>query len=1488
MEENKNYVNFADILYVLNIIFMSMNLINRLIFSFTFLLLIISPLSCFSQEQVSEEEKKALQDFDAIESASRYVDDLKDIEGKSYNLPIGIKKVVGNTPVILAISNIKIGSQFGEGSVYLKFEMPSSSADKKSKNLIFGAKGIKISYNGDLVGDVKLMLVSSHDFPLGNLGTVVFKGGGINDSTGNLSSETYMTIDCNGDFKGLSLSGDLIFNHSIFESLKSQDGVLRTSFKVAMTNLNDFLVNINIPDFRIKGVPDFVFKVTDATFDMSDSKNPVNFNPDREYFDKYFTLPNRNLWRGGYISKVSVTFPSMFDRKDSQKCVIEGSKLLIDETGITGDILGKNILPFEQGDAGGCSFSVTDFRLSFLANNIKGFGFGGQIGIPFVKEKNPRSYEAYVSKNEYLFKVTLGDDENINLLGMGDLHLEPTSVIQVKVKNGKFLPQAILDGYMKIDIDGLNMEQLAFSKLRLSSESPYFSVESAKCGGEVKFFNFPISIDSIKFTSKNDLAVLGFNMKLNLMNGKISANSGLHLITEFKNGDSNFKGLYVDSLKLEKVQLAGFKLDGEIQIIKDDPVYGNYFGGDILATFNGLSEDLKVNVKSVFGYKDFRYWYVEGTAKLSEGIPVGPLFLNGFVGGAYYRMQYAGKQGIRSYIPYKDCGLGVKAGVNYYVAQKSTISGNALFEMNFSPSDGIQNMMFYGTAEFLKKTAKSDSELDNMFTAGQGKARCTGQSFTSGLPAGADGSSMSKEILSEMSLSGIISAYLSMNYEFTSKTFDANFAVMINTPGNILRGVGNNGEAGWAYLHLSPETWFIHVGTPSNPLGLKLGLGPLSLSTESYFMLGDKLEEPVLDPNVARILDLSPRQVDYMKYPQNIALGKGIAFGSRFKFDTGNLSFLILYARFMAGTGFDVMLQDLTGYSCEGKGGNIGLNGWYANGQCYAYLEGELGVRIKLLFINKNISIIKGSAAALLQAKLPNPTWVGGYMGVNLDVLGGLIKANMKMKFSFGENCVLVRNDGDYTPLDFPIIADLTPSDREADVDIFTSPQATFNMQLEEPFEAQDDKGDTHTYRIKIEDFYVADNTGKKVAGAVKNGKNMDATFESYDVLPPYKDMQAYVSVNFEELVNGGWDLVAQPDGKPARETKSVKFTTGEAPNYIPVNNIDYCYPVIDQKNFYKGESTSGYIQLVKGQPYLFPDGFNYDVTFSSPDRQDMKADFRYNSSEKRLDFTIPTLANRINYELAFVASKEGGVQSSGASTIGSSATLQGEDGESYTVDYMQQAAQKIIKEGNMKILNYNFATSNFNTFEQKMSSLDLSKGAFRITQDVHALYLNTGKSYERFDEAELEGVPTSGNQPLIQPEAILEDAYYHDAIYPLLYKWYPMNGISIQNRNVNEAGAPPVKGFSILSGYFSGNIEAQKAVPVVYNLVYYYNKDFVELRNKAANLFDSNINMTPLLPLITSQFPLIREGNYKTLLRYVMPGAKQGSQKTVNYIYWY
>ena len=1420
----------------------------------------------------------------------RFVEHFLDMDAASQNahtLPIGFHRTFGNTSFTIAISNISFGSQYGEATLYVDMPVP-----QENRRLMFGATGVKISYDGDLIGDVKLSLLSDVSISMGSMGSLIIKGGTMNKSTGTASSSTYLSLECNGDFKELSIDADFILNPNTFVSALDKKSEVVTSFQTTIHNWNDLLVQVSFPTFEIKGVDGFEFSLSEATLDLSDIRNSDSFFPDPEYFSRYFTLPNRSLWRGIYVKNFNVSFPSCFKNKNStERITIQANRLLIDENGITGDVLGKNILPIESGDASGWAFSVTDFQLSLIANNIKAFGFRGQLGVPLSDTPELLDYEAYVSGDEYLFKAVLTESMDFSLFGTSKLHLDPTSYVQMQLKNGNFCPRVVMNGTMAMDTLGLKIEEITFKKLTIATEAPFFSVESMGYGGEVLLYNFPITISDIDFQANDRKASLAFDLKINLMKEQLAASSRLELHSERINNQWHSKGLQLDAIILDNVSLAGFSLDGEIRMAENHPVYGNYFGGDITATFDALSNDLTVRVASVFGRKDFRYWFVEGAATFGEvGIPVGPVALNGFTGGAYYRMSATGQKGLSAYVPDESCSLGVKAGVSYSIGGINTVSGKALYEMNFLSGGGVKNIYFYGTAEFMSNTTFSDlglDKLDDMYKTAQGKSKDLSQSFTEKFPSELPGSEAAKQLLPEVELSGNIGAYLSMKYDFPSKTFDADFSLMVDV-GGVLKGTGQNNEAGWAKLYCSPQTWYIHAGTPSNPVGLQLGLGPLSIKTDSYFMLGSKLENPIAPPqNVLNILGISEVEADYMKHPSVMESGKGVGFGSRFAFDTGDLTFLILYANFKTHNGFDIMLRDMSNYVCEGSNSPIGINGWYANGQCYASLSGELGVNVKLLLVNRRFTVIKGAAAALLQARLPNPTWIGGYMGVRLNILGGMINANMKMKFSFGDDCKLVSINGDSSPIEFPLIADLNPVDGSSNVDIFQSPQATFNMGMGESFDIEDSDG-VKTYRIMLDDFYVMDNSNKRLKGEIDwNRDYTAATFRQEEVFPPHKDLTAFVSVTFEERINGRWQKVTQ-NGKEAKESRRVSFKTGEAPNYIPLHNILYCYPVVDQKNFYLRESGNGYVKLRMGQPYLFPANFQYEAIATTESGQQQKAVFRYNASSAQIDYMIPDLRTVTNYTLTFVASSQAGQQGS-ADVIKTSRTIEDATGESYSIDFTQQAAQKIIQDGSLKILEYNFRSSRYNTFAEKLSSLRFDYSVLRINSDVVAPVLKVN-NYELFDLVELEGSSFSRGKALVQVEALFDDLYYKEDIAPLIYNNYPVNGLTITGRDVAIYGIPPRYGFTLYNGYIAFLKANQydgilsNMFPYVYALPHYYYLDYFELRNKAAN-YQPDKPKDPLLKrLLESQFLFIRQGYYKSRFRYVLPDGKSGTVQDINY----
>lgn len=200
-----------------------------------------------------------------------------------------------------------------------------------------------------------------------------------------------------------------------------------------------------------------------------------------------------------------------------------------------------------------------------------------------------------------------------------------------------------------------------------------------------------------------------------------------------------------------------------------------------------------------------------------------------------------------------------------------------------------------------------------------------------------------------------ITAKLAMNYDFNNKVFHATLDVYINTPRDIIRDTGNNGKAGFAVLHIAPSEWYLYIGTPANMIGLKIGMGSFYITSQGYFMVGSRILQSPPPVEVMNILSLRNPNPDYMKNLNMLSKGKGFAFGAQLKFGTGDMAALFLYARFQAGIGGGITLKNYgQNATCRNRGDQqIGINGWYANGQLYAYLQGELGIRIKLFFIKK-------------------------------------------------------------------------------------------------------------------------------------------------------------------------------------------------------------------------------------------------------------------------------------------------------------------------------------------------------------------------------------------------------------------------------------------------------------------------------------------------------------------------------------------------------
>ncbi len=1449
-----------------------------------------------------------------IRETQNFISNLND--ATSFDLPVGISKTIGGLSYDIAIHAIRLKPTHAEVDVFMEFVVPQNG-----KTLTFMANGIKFTKAGGIVGDAKLQLVSDYAINFsGDKSQLILKGS-LADEGG-----TFVRMDCDG-FKEMGLEAEVRFSRDLVVPENTAGtvtaGNVTATFEAILTNWNDLIVQVSLPPFQIPSVPGMGFSVRDAVFDFSDLRNAAGVKFPANYNDDLQETALVNLWRGIYLREVSIQLPPEFKSKGStQRKGFFGYDLLIDNQGFSGTVIGRNLLPLNDGDMNGWAFSVDSIGVSLLRSQLTQGGFRGNIVVPVSDEQTPFEYNALVSAGgNYLFSVSPVRDMKFNIWAGSQVDIYEASYLEVRVQDKKFLPKAVLHGQMVIQAklseggQGVELADIKFESLQIQAVKPYIQVGAFSFGSEAlqqKMAGFPISIQNIGMKNINDTEIgLDFNLLLNLTGeggGAFAADAGLTVIGALNNDGGRqkwrFKEVEVRSIKID-IDGGAFKFNGSLIFYRNDLVYGDGFNGIVKAEF---VPKLKVQASAIFGsVNGERYWYADALAEFTPAIPLFPgVAMTGFGGGAYNRMRMD-NTGVGSqlgatasgvvYVPDTQAGLGIKAIVK--LASDPTpdaFTAAVTFEVAFFRGGGIRNISLNGNAfiatpgldKGLDKIKANVAKMAEKVKAAQDQLNAA----TGGLlNTVVDSESSINEVFGPIGAGageqGQISARLFVAYDFENRVLHGNFTAAINVGNGIIEGGGE------AVLHFAPDVWYIYVGTPEQRFGISMGIGPIRTNTSSYFMVGSQIPgSPPPPDNVTSIL--GGGDYNYMKDLNTIAKGGGFAFGSSFSISTGDLQFLIFYANFSAGAGFDIMLKNYGATYCEGSNKRIGINGWYANGQAYAYLEGAVGIRVKVFGKKREVEIFKGGAAALLQAKLPNPFWMKGAVGGHYSILGGAVKGKFNFEVVLGNECRLIDQNQPTNLLEnLQVISQLTPANNEKDVNVFNTPQAIFNMPVEEIFTIAD--GDvTKSFRIKLNHFKVVAGSKEIQGSLVWNESHDVAAFNAVDVLPSTQEVKAIAQISFEELRNGTWIPVID-NGQPMIEKKEVIFITGEAPDYIPLENVEYSYPVIGQLNFYKDESSEGYIKLKQGQPYLFVSNPDWKQTgrFTSTAGSKSNFDFKYN--DRVISFMIPStlLTSQVYaFELINVPVQKSSVIDRNVSEVTSKvdASLVG----SLDTEIEEKKAEGSIEELEEKSLFTGYCrTSVFPTFLNKINTLRLSHGDSWVVENgmLELRFWFTGM--ELFDKFETGSF--NGRKSLIQSESSLSDSWYTSNIKPLVYDDYPIsNLLTISHRLKEPLGIPPSRAIHYYrqSSLMLTDVSTTKDIPfptasvLVYNLAIEMKRDYDNLLNQAARL--SLTGSSPRIDyLIRTPFSSLSSGRYKLKLRYILPGIdKVTSEKEIEVNY--
>jgi hypothetical protein len=1479
--------------------------------------------------QVTNADLKTAKDvIHKIDSLQAFIKNLEPTSLSS--LPIGINKTIGTISYTLGISNAKFTPEYTEFTAFVRIIIPQGDENGKMKELFFGANNIKLSHKGGLVGDTNLVLLG--DFPIkinGDNSLLVLKGG-MDMKTGDITNKTYVTIDCSG-FKQLGITADVEFSRSIIEPVGANNKALPSpkrvtgSFSTTVSNWNDILINISLPKFQLTSFKDTFFEVNTAVIDLSDIRNSTNVVWPKDYQKDYLVPGNENIWRGLYVNSLKVTLPEQFKKKGStQRISFQATNLLLDRQGVSGTFAVDNILPITEGTASGWQFSVNHLGLGFVANKLVSGEFAGGIVLPITNkakagstEKVGLDYKATINPVDNIYTLIASPTSQIGFdLFKAKAKIEKDSYVLLTVKDGDFLPVANLNGSLTIrgnnsppeatptpedpgKKEPINFQGITFQNLRLQTVKPYISAtefgyknydETDTKSSNVS--NFPITIQEITLKADETSASIKIGIAVNLMKGQFNGQTKFEVVGKFDEGEG-LQSWKFHHLKFEEISLSadigGAKFSGSLIIRDNDPVYGDGFKGTLKAEFKG---GIMVEATAIFGKKDaFRYWYVDAMVG-GLNIPFGAFVFKGFGGGAYYNMKKAGfssrmtGSGVE-YVPDEASGLGIKAMIQFAnAASPDAFWGGAGFEIAFLKTGGISRISIYGEGHVMQDFGFKDptsSLKGNLQKIVEKEAALAGPVFDKLKESNL--TDVAKQAYPDgVSGKAGLNAFAAIEYDFTKKTLHGSFDLYIDVVGGLIKGRASGNRAGWAVLHFAPNSFYIRMGTPTDRLGIKLGLGSFNLEAGGYFMIGDDIPASPGPPAiVASILRLPASELDYMRSENSSTLGsgKGFAFGADFSLNTGDMKFLIFYASFQAGFGFDIMVKDYGEAQCKGSG-QIGMNGWYANGQSYAYLQGELGIEVNLFFIHKKVSIIKGGGAVVLQAKLPNPAWIRGYMGGYFEILGGLVKGSFRFKLEFGEQCEFVNAN----PLGgLKCISDINPTDGGKDISVFAIPQVGFNMPVDRLFRIEGEDG-ARAYRIKLEEYSIKKD-GVPVIGQVSwNTTNDLATFNASEVLPQNSNLTLKATVSFQEWVNGAWNTIYQ-NGQIATETEVRNFATGKAPDFIPANNISYTYPVFDQKYVYQNESKQAYVVLKQGQTYLFElKPGQSQKAFYTNDKTTAAGNLTYDSANKRVNIDLPVLSTKSPYKMTLMTLNP----SSDASNNLAQNYDKKELDANASVETKSTKLKETLESGDgIEMLKYNFNTSQYNTFQEKITAKTPKQTLVEIIyMDVHALQ-SSNNSTEPFDDAELIGNEKTMNKPLVTTEAILDDTYYLNEVKPLIYAGYPMETVLKLDRDngTDKLGIPPTKGVEVMAWYQDYLINNPNSfmlkdyLPYRYNLPFYYKQDFINLRYKVTDKFVNTINQAMIAKydyIIHGNFPYLKKGLYKFRLNYILPGGQAGT----------
>lgn len=1443
----------------------------------------------------------ALAAFEKMVQAGRFVSSITEIiRDKSIPLPAGVK----SKTYTICIEEI-YGDSIADGQrKYIKaicvIPIPGG------KSLAFEGTA-RIEGDNGMGTQGTLELIAPIEKKLGKEGSVVFREG----TSLMFGCEGFQEVDANIAF---ILKSDKVYS---IDKDGHNTGKLMFEARTRFSDIEDFSVELNTDkSFCFDGLDGFTFSLNNLVLDHSAYSTPVIADFPSGYFGGADAEESRKQWQGLAIQKAKVTLPS-YMAKDStngqkERPELELRNVLIDGSGFTSAVETKDIISDSSIDPNSWAISINDFQLSIYRNVIRGVGFGGKVNVPPLGVNSMLDYMAAfdVEQRTFILQSSLGKKLDFPML-CAKLTLDETSTISLKMGDGGIYPTIKVNGLLSVEApigkdttsNKLKLPDLRFEGMEISRD--HFELGTAALTGKMEgpsMAGFKLTLNDIKTVKSGD----GYGLSVDAavaVNDMFKGDAGIALYGNEKSW--KFNKVKVDKIHV-KYKANAFSVDGGVEFRDGDEIYGKGFRGDLKFT---LINKFEIDAVGVFGHKDgYRYFLTDVfyETQPASGIKVAPaLSFYGFGGGLYRHMQQAVKNSQSEfgksltgicYTPDKKVGMGFLARTKFsFIGSPSLFDADVTFEMQFNENWGVNFVQLRGEATMLSAAQQTDmlSGLKQSLEKVEKKSGNIVEFNKSSLET-------------KPTKDGALTATVGMKFDMENDVFTSDMNAYLDVAG-VLKGREANNRMGWANSYFSKDKWYTYIGTPNERLGVSL-LGIAEAG--GYFMVGNNIPElsGIPDKVKSNLSDSYVQKLERRSDDGKLTEGKGLAFGADLsvKFDATLKPF---YAHLGVGMGTEMLLKQYSEAAhCKGREGRLGIDGWYAQAQAWAWVDAAIGMKVKVFRKERKFDIIDASMAAYLHGAGPNPVYFTGAVGGKFSVLGGLVKGHCSFDFEIGEKCIIEGG----SPFGEDVIEQLTPADKSGDVNVFIAPQLVLNIPADEEMTIEDDNGSKETYRIGIADFSIT-NTATGAKAKYTTTKSEDRRIWTYDLDEPlesHKQYKAYAKVTFERKDGDKWVPVPDENGKPYFEEKTVEFTAGERPKYIMPEHIAYAYPADRQYNFLTKEHKEAYVMVSEDYSYLFttekPEGFDQKVQFTTFDGKTIDASFTHQKvsgvSGVKFEVDIPienlNLANDQIYNMAIINVPQRKALAN--ENIITTETRLAASNDSSDVNVTTHAAEvdlAVLEQ--TEIYSVDFRTSSYKTFGEKMGKMKIDSAVlWQEYAPVFSMIVNIEEistKSESLDRTEYDYNNLEASLIKVEPD-YTHMPYYIDLVAPLMYENTEVEAL-VGNYEAPKGNRVVRLGMNTMNLYLQSeelktgiHEEYISAYGAISNYMHVFmDKDYNEMLTKLVNILTHNDNRTRGVNALlkTDNVPMMPRNHYPIVLRYTLPGNNVvSSECVVNVIY--